>query len=89
MSWQKSAEVIVVGKKTDEGLNIQSQEYVQQGHSIVVDTDLEKFFDTVNHDILMSKLHEYVADKIILKLIRKYLKNGVMINGCCIVTGLT
>lgn len=62
----------------------QAYEYVQQGHSIVVDTDLEKFFDTVNHDILMGKLHGRIADKVILKLIRKYLKAGVLLNGCCV-----
>lgn len=64
----------------------QAYEYVQQGYSIVIDTDLEKFFDTVNHDILMRKLHERIADQAVLKLIRKYLKAGVLLNGCCVVS---
>ncbi len=63
----------------------QAKEYVQQGYWFVVDTDLEKFFDTVNHDILMRKLYQHIDDKVMLKLIRKYLKAGVMINGCCVV----
>jgi RNA-directed DNA polymerase len=63
----------------------QAKEYIQQGYWFVVDTDLEKFFDTVNHDILMGKLYQYIADNVMLKLIRKYLKSGVMINGCCVV----
>lgn len=63
----------------------QAKEYVQQGHWFVVDTDLEKFFDTVNHDILMRKLYQNIADDAMLKLIRKYLKAGAMINGCCVV----
>jgi group II intron reverse transcriptase/maturase len=63
----------------------QAKEYVQQGYRFVVDTDLEKFFDTVNHDILMRKLYQHVTDNVMLKLIRKYLKTGVMINGCCVV----
>jgi RNA-directed DNA polymerase len=65
---------------------MQAKSYVQQGYKIVVDTDLEKFFDTVNHDMLMEKLHNRIADKILLKLIRKYLQAGVMINGCCVIT---
>lgn len=51
------------------------------GYKWVVDMDLEKFFDTVNHDILMNKIAQRVKDKALLKLIRKYLKSGVFING--------
>lgn len=43
--------------------------------------DLEKFFDRVNHDILMSKLENKITDKRLLSLIRKYLKSGILING--------
>ncbi|EGD50360.1 RNA-directed DNA polymerase (reverse transcriptase), partial [Thermoanaerobacter ethanolicus JW 200] len=43
--------------------------------------DLEKFFDRVNHDIIMSKLEKRIGDKRVLKLIRRYLESGVMING--------
>lgn len=62
----------------------QAQCYIEQGNSHVVDIDLEKFFDKVNHYILMSKVAKVVKDKLILKLIRRYLQAGVMINGCCI-----
>ncbi|WP_317101192.1 reverse transcriptase domain-containing protein, partial [Clostridium neonatale] len=50
----------------------------------VVDMDLEKFFDKVNHDILMSKLEKKIQDRRLLALIRKYLKSGVLINGVSI-----
>jgi RNA-directed DNA polymerase len=61
----------------------QAQSYVAQGFRFVVDMDLEKFFDQVNHDILMARLAKEIADKRVLKLIRRYLQAGVMINGCC------
>lgn len=59
----------------------QAKEYYEQGHTHVVDIDLAKYFDTVNHDILMGMLSEDVKDKRILKLIRLFLKSGVMVNG--------
>ena len=58
-----------------------AQEYIGQGKAVVVDMDLEKFFDRVNHDILMSRIARKVADKRLLKLIRAYLTAGVMENG--------
>jgi RNA-directed DNA polymerase len=58
-----------------------AQEYLSQGKAIVVDMDLEKFFDRVNHDILMSRIARKVTDKRLLKLIRAYLTAGVMENG--------
>ncbi len=63
-----------------------AQRYIQSGKTIVVDIDLEKFFDRVNHDLLMTKIAKQVADKRIHKIIRKYLQAGVMLNGCCITT---
>ena len=45
-------------------------------HRVVVDMDLEKFFDRVNHDILMGKLSKKIGDKRVLKLIRRYLERG-------------
>ncbi len=71
------------GKSAQQAVK-QAKSYVHQGYKIVVDIDLEKFFDTVNHDILMGKLHQRIADKAVLKLIRCYLEAGVMSNGCCI-----
>ena len=61
-----------------------SKEYINQGNRWVVDMDLEKFFDKVNHDILMSKLEKKIKDRRLLTLIRKYLKSGILINGICI-----
>jgi group II intron reverse transcriptase/maturase len=59
----------------------QAQEYVQEGYEWVVDIDLEKFFDRVNHDMLMARVARVVKDKRVLKLIRAYLNSGVMVNG--------
>ncbi|MGG4010627.1 group II intron reverse transcriptase/maturase, partial [Bacillus smithii] len=55
--------------------------YIRDGYRWVVDMDLEKFFDRVNHDRLMSTLAKTIKEKPLLKLIRKYLQAGVMING--------
>jgi RNA-directed DNA polymerase len=63
-----------------------AREYIQEGNLWVVDIDLEKFFDRVNHDKLMSLISKKINDKRVLKLIRKYLESGVMINGLEIVT---
>ncbi|BES86490.1 group II intron reverse transcriptase/maturase [Pectobacterium araliae] len=59
----------------------QAQRYIQSGKRWVVDLDLEKFFDRVDHDILMSRLARHVRDKRLLKLIRRYLE-AEMTNGC-------
>jgi len=59
----------------------EAQAYVQQGKRWVVDVDLEKFFDRVNHDILMGNLAQRIADKRVLMLIRRYLNAGMMANG--------
>jgi RNA-directed DNA polymerase len=59
----------------------QAQQYIAEGHRWVVDLDLEKFFDRVNHDRLLAAVAERVADKRMLKLIRAFLKAGVMENG--------
>ena len=59
----------------------QAQAYIREGYDWVVDIDLEKFFDRVNHDMLMVRIARVVKDKRVLKLIRAYLESGVMING--------
>ena len=58
-----------------------AQELITAGHDIVVDIDLEKFFDRVNHDILMGLVAKRVADKRVLKLIRGFLTAGVLMDG--------
>jgi RNA-directed DNA polymerase len=60
---------------------LQAQRHVQAGYGVVVDVDLEKFFDRVNHDVLMDRLAKRIADKAVLRLIRKYLQAGVMDQG--------
>src|SRR5690625_2122670 len=55
--------------------------YISEGNRWVVDIDLEKFFDKVNHDRLMGTLAKRIEDKRLLKLIRKYLSAGIMIGG--------
>jgi RNA-directed DNA polymerase len=62
----------------------QAQEYVKAGNNVVVDIDLEKFFDRVNHDILMSKLAKVIEDKRMLKIIRAFMNAGIMREGVCI-----
>ena len=65
----------------------EAQRYVQEGRRIAVDVDLERFFDLVNHDVLMEKLAKRISDKRILGLIRRYLQSGVMVNGVRIERG--
>lgn len=59
----------------------QAQRYVQSGRRWVVDVDLEKFFDRVNHDVLMVRLANRIEDKRLLRVIRRYLEAGVLANG--------
>lgn len=59
----------------------QARRYLRQGYTIAVDMDLSKFFDTVQHDVLMHRLSRKVRDKRVLRLIGKYLRAGVMIDG--------
>jgi group II intron reverse transcriptase/maturase len=61
-----------------------AQRYVQEGRRWVVDVDLEKFFDRVNHDVLMGKLAQRIADRRLLRLIRRYLEAGIMASGVAV-----
>lgn len=61
-----------------------AQEHVQSGRRIVVDVDLERFFDRVNHDVLMNRLSRRMEDKRLLGLIRLYLEAGVMVHGVAV-----
>ena len=58
-----------------------ARDYVEEGYDYVVDIDLAKFFDTINHDRLMARLKVEIKDKRVLRLINAYLKAGVMVNG--------
>ena len=58
-----------------------AQSYLEEGYTWVVDMDLEKFFDRVNHDVLMSRVARRVEDKRMLKLIRAFLNAGVLVDG--------
>jgi len=58
-----------------------AQQYVQAGYRTVVDVDLEKFFDRVNHDVLMDRLGKRIDDQAVLRLTRRYLQAGIMVHG--------
>jgi RNA-directed DNA polymerase len=67
--------------RSAHGAMKQAQSYVQDGNDWVVDIDLERYFDQVNHDMLMARIARVVKDKRVLKLMRAYLESGVMVNG--------
>ncbi|MCH9637915.1 MAG: group II intron reverse transcriptase/maturase [Betaproteobacteria bacterium] len=60
---------------------LKAQSYVQSGKRVVVDVDLEKFFDRVNHDILIDRISKRIDDQAIIRLIRAYLNAGIMSHG--------
>jgi len=66
------------GRSAHDGVR-QVKQYIGQGYTVAVDTDLSKFFDKVNHDILMVRVSRQIKDKRVLKLIGKYLRAGVMV----------
>jgi RNA-directed DNA polymerase len=70
------------GRSAHDALR-QARDYVADGYEIVVDLDLEKFFDRVNHDILMARLARRIGDKRLLRIIRRFLQAGMMCNGVC------
>jgi RNA-directed DNA polymerase len=68
------------GRSAHDAVRV-AQSYIESGKSWVVDIDLERFFDTVNHDRLMARVKDVVKDKRVLRLINAYLQAGVMVNG--------
>jgi RNA-directed DNA polymerase len=70
------------GRSAHDALR-QARGYVADGYEIVVDLDLEKFFDRVNHDILMSRLARRIGDTRLLRIIRRFLRAGMMVDGVC------
>lgn len=64
-----------------QGAVLAAQRYVSSGRKVVVDVDLEKFFDRVDHDILMDRLCKRIVDRAVIRLIRAYLDAGTLING--------
>jgi RNA-directed DNA polymerase len=62
----------------------QAAEYVAEGRGVVVDIDLEKFFDRVNHDMLMARVARHVSDKRLLRIVRRFLEAGMMWDGVCV-----
>ncbi len=68
-------------KRSAHGAIKQIKGYLKEGYRIAVDLDLEKFFDTVCHDVLMARVSRKVHDKVLLKLIGRYLRAGVMVDG--------
>ncbi|WP_246099057.1 reverse transcriptase domain-containing protein, partial [Tepidimonas thermarum] len=68
------------GRRAHDAI-LAAQGYIQSGRKIVVDVDLEKFFDRVNHDILIDRLRKRIDDAGIIRLIRAYLNSGIMSDG--------
>ena len=68
------------GRSAHEAV-LRAQSYVQSGRRVVVDVDLEKFFDRVNHDILIDRLQKRVGNAGVIRLIRAYLNSGIMVDG--------
>jgi group II intron reverse transcriptase/maturase len=71
-------------RRSAHGAVFEAQGYIQDGYDWVVDVDLERFFDRVNHDVLMGRLAKRIEDKRMLKILRGFLNAGVMVNGIVI-----
>lgn len=72
------------GRGAHQALRRAQQHVGEEGRSIVVDLDLEKFFDRVNHDILMARLARHVGDTRLLRIVRRFLEAGMMKDGVCV-----
>ena len=68
------------GRSAHDGVR-QVQKFIRKGYKVAVDLDLAKFFDRVNHDVLMSRVSRRVPDRRVLRLVGKYLRAGVMVKG--------
>ncbi len=79
-TFSKSSYGFRPGRRAQDAV-LQAQRYVQEGYRVVVDVDLERFFDRVNHDVLMDRLSKRINDKAVLRLIRRYLEAGIMAQG--------
>ena len=75
-------------KRSAHGALRQVQQHIREGYRIAVDLDLEKFFDKVNHDVLMSRIARKVGDKTLLSLIGRYLRAGVQVGDTIHATGI-
>jgi RNA-directed DNA polymerase len=73
-------------KRSAHGAVKQVKRYIKQGYRMAVDMDLSKFFDRVQHDVLMSRLARKIGDKRVLRLIGRYLRAGAMVEGLIILT---
>jgi group II intron reverse transcriptase/maturase len=71
-------------KHSAHGAVREAQQYIREGCTWVVDVDLERFFDRVNHDVLMGKLAKKIADRRMLVVLRRFLDAGIMVNGVVI-----
>lgn len=67
--------------RSAHGAILAAQAYVQSGRRVVVDVDLEKFFDRVNHDLLIDRIQKRIGDTGVIRLIRAYLNSGIMVDG--------
>jgi RNA-directed DNA polymerase len=74
------------GKSAHDALHA-AKEHVAEGYTTVVDIDLEKFFDRVNHDVLMNRLGRHIGDKRMLRIIGRFLRAGLMQEGVCMERG--
>lgn len=72
------------GRSTHQAVR-RAKSYIETGYEYIIDLDIEKFFDRVNHDYLMSLLFKRISDKRLLLLIRRYLQSGIMENGLMII----
>lgn len=71
------------GRNAHQALH-RAAEYVAEGRTVVVDFDISKFFDRVNHDMLLARLARHVGDKRLLRIVRRFLEAGLMRDGVCV-----